>query len=170
MKAIMKVTPIFALFILVVSCATTPHILPEKYNLDDSLKAVRQISVFKISDYENVDNQSIILETDRNNYYLLVLSKPIEIKYSNLSLDISSTVSKDREISTQTRLGAKATSKGVPSTEFRQGPSKIVTIASGYDKIAVQDDVAKELFVIAKIYKLNGREQAEEFKKRLRVN
>ncbi len=93
MKAIMKVFSIFVFLIMAVSCATAPRVLPEKYNLDNDLEAVDQISTFKLSSWEQADSQSIILRTSVRDYYLLVLQRPINRMISGLSIGISSTVS-----------------------------------------------------------------------------
>jgi hypothetical protein len=151
---------IFIIVFLASACATTPRALPEKYNLDNDLEAVDQISIFKVSDYENVDYQSIILEADWNKYYLLVLRRPIDMKYSNLRIDIESTASKDEAVSTEKIIG----------DDFHQAPSNIASIVSGYDRIVVEEPAGKWYYVIDKIYKLKGMEQAEEIKERLRKN
>jgi len=85
MNVKMKVSSILVLFIIVVSCATTqttapekPSNLPAKYNLDDDLKELNQIAAVKKSDFEEVDNQSVILKANRGEYYLLVLREPID--------------------------------------------------------------------------------------------
>jgi len=77
MKAIIKVSLIIVLFIMVVSCATTPRALPEKYSLDNDLEAVDQISTFKDITWREVDKQSIIIEVNWRDYYLLVLRRPL---------------------------------------------------------------------------------------------
>ena len=153
------------------ACATTPLVLPEKYNLDNYLEAVKQVKAYKIRDFENVDNQSIILEVDRHEYYLLVLRQPMDIEHSNLSIDIENTASKDRARSTQEIIGSKTTAKGVPSTEFVQAPSKIIRIVSGQDRIIVVENSAnRQYYVVEKIYRLRDRGQADEIKTRLRRN
>ncbi len=78
MKSIIKFLSIFFLLILAVSCATTPSILPEKYNLDAYLEPVNQISTFQTTSWEQVDKQSIIIETTLNEYYLLILRNPMD--------------------------------------------------------------------------------------------
>jgi hypothetical protein len=171
MKVRIKVASIFVLFIMVVSCATTPVVLPEKYNLDNELEKVKQISAFRDIDCELADNQSIILEVNRNEYYLLVLRQPMDVQYSQLSISIDNTASKDRAYSTQRVITgdnrASSTSRG-PGTTFRQAPSNIASIAAGYDKVVIMEHMDAEYYVIEKIYKLKGREQAEEIKERLR--
>ena len=84
MKAIIKLSLIFVLFIMVVSCATTPRALPEKYSLDNDLEAVDQISTFRAINWREVDKQSIIIEVDLRDHYLLVLRRPL---YSMFYLD-----------------------------------------------------------------------------------
>ena len=162
---------LFLVVFLTAACAMTPVILPEKYSLDNTLEAVKQIKAYKIRDFENVDNQSVVLEVDRHEYYLLVLRQPMDIDHSNLSVDIENTVAKDRDRSTQEIIGSKITEKGVPSTEFVQAPSKIVRIVSGQDRIIVTEkNVNKQYYVVEKIYKLSGRAQADEIMARLRRN
>jgi hypothetical protein len=84
----------FIIVFLASACATTPSALPEKYNLDSDLESVDQIfATFSRPRLEQVDNQSIILRTNWNDYYLLVLRRPIDTRYSNPSIGISRTVS-----------------------------------------------------------------------------
>ena len=165
MRVMTKGSSIFALFIMVVSCATTPRALPEKYNLDNYLEEVNQISSFRDIDCEFADNQSIILRVNWNEYYLLVLRRPIDIRYSQLSISIDNTASKDRAYSAQRVVSqGRASGKG----DFHQAPSNIASIVSGYDKIVVQEYADAQYYVIDKIFKLKGKEQAEEIKERLR--
>jgi hypothetical protein len=90
MKAMIKVSFIFVLFIMVVSCATTPRALPEKYNLDNELEAVKQISTFNKISWREVDKQSIIITVDRKDYYLLVLRRPVSSLFFVHTLGIDS--------------------------------------------------------------------------------
>ena len=132
MKAMIKFTSIFILFIMVGACATTSISIPEKYNLDNELKVVEQITTFKKPDWEEVDNQSIILKTNFKDFYLLVLNRPITTMLP-ITIGISSTVS---------------------------------TIRAGLDQIVVIDSGIAQYYTIEKIYKLKGREQANEIKER----
>ena len=134
MKVMIKVFSVFVFLVMAVSCATTPGTLTEKYNLDNDLEAIDRITAHRVSSWEQVDNQSIILRANWNDYYLLVLRQPINRMVSGLSIGISSTV----------------------------------YITSGYDRIVVNDTPFTEYYVIDKIYKLKGKEQAEEIKERLR--
>ena len=81
------------LLILAVSCATTIRTLPEKYHLDNDFEAVDRITTFDVSSWEQVDNQSIILRADWNDYYLLVLRRPINRLIPGLYIGVSSTLS-----------------------------------------------------------------------------
>ena len=91
MKAIIKFSFISVLLILTVSCATTPRALPEKYNLDNELEAVKQISTFMAITWREVDKQSIIITVDWKNYYLLVLDRPVPSMFYVNTLGIDST-------------------------------------------------------------------------------
>jgi len=93
MKVMTEVFSVFGLLIMVVSCATTPTALPEKYNLDNELEAVDQITTFTVSGWEEVDRQSVILRSSVRDYYLLVLRRPMHTRISGLAIGISSTVS-----------------------------------------------------------------------------
>ena len=135
MKVLIKGSSIFVLFIMVMSCATTPSALPEKYNLDNELEAVDRIFTIKGPRWQQVDNQSVILRVNWNDYYLLVLRRPIDKRYSNPSLGFSRTIS---------------------------------SITRGIDRVFVEPSESTTGFVIDKIYKLKGREQANEIKERLR--
>jgi hypothetical protein len=90
MKAMIKVSFIFVLFIMVVSCATTPRALPEKYNLDNDLEAVEKISTFKAITWKEVDKQSVILTVNWKDYYLLVLRRPVSSMFFVHTLGIDS--------------------------------------------------------------------------------
>jgi hypothetical protein len=76
---------------MIVSCATTPHTIPEKYNLDNEFEAVDRIYSPSISSWKKVDNQSVILRANVTDYYLLVLSRPMYTMITNLSIRISGT-------------------------------------------------------------------------------
>jgi hypothetical protein len=111
MKVMRYVSSILALLIMIVSCATMPRVLPEKYNFDNYLEEVKRISTSRVSDLENVDNQSVILRASLragcNNYYLLVLSKPIETTHLHVDIAVENTAAKDRAYSTQKILSEK---------------------------------------------------------------
>ena len=137
MKGVIIVFSVFLPIIMVVSCATTPRALPEKYNLDDELEAVKNIYTFTVSSWEEVDIQSVILKANLSDYYLLVLDRPMDTRITGLTIGISSTIS---------------------------------SIKPGFEKIFVEHPCGTQYYVIEKIYKLNGKEQAGEIKERLRKN
>ena len=96
MKVMIKASSIFVLLIMAVSCATTPTALPEKYNLDEELEVVKQITTFTVSGWEEVDIQSVILRANVRDYYLLVLRRPMHRRISGMAIGISSSVSSIR--------------------------------------------------------------------------
>ena len=78
MKLTIKMLTIIALLITVISCVTTtPVVLPDKYNLDKDLKAVSQISAVRVSNWDQVDDQSVMF-TASGKCYLLILDRPLE--------------------------------------------------------------------------------------------
>lgn len=91
MKEIIKVSAVFVFLIMAVSCASTSVSIPEKYNLDNYLETVDRISTFKVSSWEQVDMRSIILRVNWNDYYLLVLHRPIISTYANLDIGVTRT-------------------------------------------------------------------------------
>jgi len=50
--------------------------VPVKYNLDNQLEKVSEISKYNFMSWDKVDNQSFILQTSPSDYYLIVLSSP----------------------------------------------------------------------------------------------
>ena len=135
MKVMIKVFFTLVLLIMVVSCATTPSALPEKYDLDNELEAVDRIFTITSPRWQKVDSQSVILRVDHKDYYLLVLRQPMDKRYSNPRIGISRTVS---------------------------------SITPGIERVFVNPSEKETGYVIEKIYKLKGREQAEEIKERFR--
>jgi len=169
MKVMIKLSSIFVLFIIVVSCATTPRSLPEKYNLDNYLEAVDHISAVRRASYEQVDNQSIILRVNRNDYYLLVLRRPID--FTAMMLSITNTASRYKAVSADQKIGPKRDGPTGLEGYFTTAPQNIAGISSGSDMIVAHDSIdSQSFYVIEKIYKLKGKEQAEEIKERLRKN
>ncbi len=155
---------------MIVSCAATQRSLPPKYDLDDKLETVRQISIYNVSNCENIDDQSIILETDRNNYYLLVLRRPIAAEYSHLPIGIENTAAGNLTVYSQGKISSKMEVVPGPNNSYAsQAPSKIKSISSGHDRIIITLETGNRRYiVIEKIYKLKGKKQAEKIKKDLR--
>ncbi len=79
MKMMMKLFAIVALLAMTASCVTktAPTALPDKYNLTD-LKEVKKITVLKESDWIKVDNHALIFRDNENNFFLIVLGRPLE--------------------------------------------------------------------------------------------
>jgi hypothetical protein len=167
MKLTIKVTFIFVLFIMVVSCATTPRSLPEKYNFDNNLEAVDHISSVRRASGEQADNQSIILRVNWNDYYLLVLRRPID--FTAMTLSIINGASRDKAVSANQKIGPKKDGKTGSEGYFTTAPQNMAGISSGSDMIVAHDsNDSQSFYVIEKIYKLKGKEQAEEIKEWLR--
>lgn len=76
MRSYIQILNIFLLSLILSSCATAPMTLPEKYSLDDQLEKVTGINSFRVMEWYEVDQQSLILKTGFNEYYLLVLNMP----------------------------------------------------------------------------------------------
>lgn len=91
MKMMIKMLSIIALVIMAASCATTntPVSLPSKYNLDAELQAVKKISTFRVTNWDQVDNQSFILTAAGGKKYLIVLDRPLDEMISNETIGIS---------------------------------------------------------------------------------
>jgi len=76
MKAFLKIY-IALIFLLTISACVAGTIqIPEKYALDNQLEQVKTIFKYGITDWEEVDNQSLILQKGPAEYYLLVLKIP----------------------------------------------------------------------------------------------
>lgn len=58
------------------ACATGPIQVPEKYALDEQLEQVKWIYKYGLTDWEEIDTQSLILQKGPGEYYLLVLKIP----------------------------------------------------------------------------------------------
>jgi len=171
MKEMIKVSSFFVFFIMASSCAIIPRDLPEKYNFDNYLEAVDHISSVQNPNYvyEQVDNQSIILRVNRNDYYLLVLRRPID--FTARMLDITNRASRDKAVSAEQKIGLKRDDKTGATGYFNTVPQKIANSSSGFDMIVAYDYTGSQSsYVIEKIYKLKGKEQAEEIKGWLRNN
>ena len=76
MKAITKFTGILIVSLLVMACATAPVKVPDRYNFDNELQEQKAVSNLQIKGWESIDNQSLILITNINDYYLVILQHP----------------------------------------------------------------------------------------------
>jgi len=91
MKTIRQSVRLLIALLFVSACSTAPVRIPEKYNLDNQLENVPHIFKFSLMSWAAVDNQSFILQTSPNNYYLIILDiKSNRLPFSN-SIQISNT-------------------------------------------------------------------------------
>ncbi|NLD37612.1 MAG: hypothetical protein GX654_12165 [Desulfatiglans sp.] len=94
MKKIIKYAGLVLISLVFAACATTQFNVAEKYNLDNELKEATEVTSFRINSWESIDSQSLILNTDINNYYLVILNRPAIALSSSESIGV--TVSVDR--------------------------------------------------------------------------
>ena len=76
MKAITKLTGILLISLLATACATAPFKIEDKYNFDNELQEQKEVSNLRIDSWQSIDYQSLILKTDINDYYLIILQHP----------------------------------------------------------------------------------------------
>jgi hypothetical protein len=78
MKGIKYLVPgiLSIIFFTVSVCAAATDVIPAKYNLDNQLEKVSEISKYSFMGWETVDNQSFVLQTAPGVYYLIVLGSP----------------------------------------------------------------------------------------------
>lgn len=76
MKKIIKYAGLLLISLVLAACATTPFKVADKYNLDNELKEATDIISFRIDSWESIDQQSLIIRADINNYYLVILNRP----------------------------------------------------------------------------------------------
>ncbi len=87
MKLTIKMLTIITLLVTVISCVTTtPVVLPEKYNLDNDLKAVSRVSTVRVSNWDQVDDQSVMFTANGGKCYLLILDRALEAMDSKIGL------------------------------------------------------------------------------------
>jgi hypothetical protein len=76
MEAIKRIAILFTAVFMAYACSAQSAELPAKYNLDDQLQKVSEISKYHFMSWERVDRQSFVLQTSPSDYYLIVLSSP----------------------------------------------------------------------------------------------
>lgn len=97
MKNSLNLIFLFFLSLTIIACATTPVALPEKYaNLENNLEESTEISTFRIDSWQRVDNQSLIIRSVHNDYYLIVLHRPSANLASSETIGITDTADKIR--------------------------------------------------------------------------
>jgi len=91
MKTIRQYIKMVIIFLMASACATVPATIPEKYNLDNQLENVPNISGFSLMSWEKVDNQSFILQTSPNDYYLIILDSKSDALPFTRTIQITNT-------------------------------------------------------------------------------
>ena len=91
MKTTTKLSIIFVVSLMAAACATAPITIAEKYDLGNELEEATQIFKYRVMSWEKVDNQSLILQTGPNEYYLIVLRRPAHNLVFNESIGVSNT-------------------------------------------------------------------------------
>ncbi len=76
MKTLPKILIVIIYMLAMAACAAGTIQIPEKYSLDRQLQQITSIYKYGITDWEEIDNQSLILEKGPGDYYLLVLKIP----------------------------------------------------------------------------------------------
>jgi hypothetical protein len=89
MKAINQLARILATLFMVSICGVAYAEIPAKYNLDNQLEQISEISDNNFREWEMVDEQSFILQNSPSDYYLIVLRSPSEELTANDSVKIS---------------------------------------------------------------------------------
>jgi Family of unknown function (DUF6491) len=74
MRALSTMTFVALLFLS--ACVTAPVSSTDKYNLDNQLESVSEITKFNMMGWEHVDRTSFVLQTTPGEYYLFVLNTP----------------------------------------------------------------------------------------------
>ena len=161
MKVMIKVSSVFVLFFVVLSCAATRKAMPEKYNFDNVLEVVDQISPIANPRWQYVDKQALILKTHRSDYYLIVLCRPIY----GLSPGVLELI--NRRPMVTGNLG-----EGQRDLEGFKPSFKIGTINSlGFGRFIMNFSGVsgfEEHYAIEKIYKFKDQAQKEKIKEWLR--
>ena len=117
-----------SLFILS-GCSTTPFTIDSKYRFSE-FETVSSITNYRISGWQSIDSQSLIIETGPSTYYLVILSH--KLRDMNFSEAISMT-------STGTQIQAKFDCVQVQSTKcLASVASPIDTIYKLTDKTSVE--------------------------------
>lgn len=99
MNKIFTMSIAFATFMLLTASTLTAEIrIPEKYSLNNQLEQVHKFWRTNLIDWEDVDNQSLVVETSPGHYYLLVLTVPsYELPFQWNRIGITSSGSMIRE-------------------------------------------------------------------------
>ena len=94
MKVITKLFGILIISLLATACATAPFKVPDKYNFDNELQEQKEIDNFRIDSWEKIDHQSLLIITNINDYYLIILDNPApSLPYSE-QIGVTATVNR----------------------------------------------------------------------------
>jgi len=97
MKKIFKYASLILMYLVFAAFATTPYRVPDKYNFDNELKEAKEITSFRIDSWESIDLQSLILNADINNYYLVILNRPARSLPFSESIGVTVSVNRVRK-------------------------------------------------------------------------
>jgi len=76
MRALKLLPMTFAALLSLSACATAPLTTSDKYNLDNQLESVSEITKFNMMSWDDVDRISFVLQATPSEYYLFVLNTP----------------------------------------------------------------------------------------------
>ena len=137
MKAIKLLAMIFVASFIASVCAAAPTEMPAKYNLDNQLERVSEISKYSLISWEKVDNQSFVLQTSPSDYYLIVLSNRCDRLLFSESIKITDTMG-----------------------SVRPGFENVIVRGNGFSGTS-------ETCIIDKIYKFKDSKQVKEIEAQL---
>jgi len=76
MRALKLLPMTFVALLFLSACATAPVSTTDKYNLDNQLESVSEITKFNMMSWDDVDRNSFVLQATPSEYYLFVLNTP----------------------------------------------------------------------------------------------
>jgi Family of unknown function (DUF6491) len=76
MRALKLLSMTFVALLFLSACATAPVNTTDKYNLDNQLESVSEITKFNMMSWDDVDRNSFVLQTTPSEYFLFVLNTP----------------------------------------------------------------------------------------------
>ena len=96
MKAINKLLGILFISFLATACATTSFKLDKKYTFASELEEATGITDFRIESWQHIDFQSLIVEANINEYYLIILQQPAPMLPSSETIGITVSINRVR--------------------------------------------------------------------------
>jgi len=91
MNVLKQLAVFLSVMFIVSACAGTAIKPYEKYDLDDQLEPASEILRYNLMGWETIDNQSFVLQTSPNQFYLIVLVRPSDRLLFTESISISHT-------------------------------------------------------------------------------